>query len=334
MKQFILLILVTFATTNLAYAQEPQKVKYKNPFEQLGYKNIKVATLSKGKYQEFHDLDSIVQIGSTLVNVNSRKIVGFVTHDTTKQSQNASVPSRWMSIDPLAHEFYSYNPYNFCLNNPLKFIDPDGRKAIENQPNENNAEKDKEPQTKPNDVIILTFPNMKIDIGNGTKISGLGHAGVLLIDNKTGLTKYYEYGRYESNKGEVRHYSVSDVVIGKDGLPTPESLSKVMTEISTISGQGGDVQGAYVKNEDFNGMNNYAQEKLQDNSNPDRKSYSWYPPMNHCGTFSWKVADSANDTSIPQSAQDAWTPITMMQALQRTYPNMEYDAKTQKAKIK
>lgn len=79
MKQHILFILSIFASISLAYAQEQKEVKYQNPFEQAGYKNVKVATLSKGKYQEFHDLDSIVQIGSTLINVNSRKIVGFVT---------------------------------------------------------------------------------------------------------------------------------------------------------------------------------------------------------------------------------------------------------------
>jgi len=206
-------------------------------------------------------------------------------------------------------------------------------KAIENQDDKNSDDKQTQ-QVKPNDVIILVFPDMKIDIGNGTKISGLGHAGVLLIDNKTGLTKYYEYGRYESEKGEVRHYAVSDVVMGKDGLPTPESLSKVMGEISAISGQGGNIEGAYIQNEDFKTMNNYAQEKLQENTDSDRKPYSWTPPMNHCGTFSWKVADAAKDVSIPQKVQDTWTPNTMIQALQRTYHCMHYDSETQKAEVK
>ncbi len=29
------------------------------------------------------------------------------------------------------------------------------------------------------------------------KLSDLGHAGVLFINGKTGVTKYYEYGRYD-----------------------------------------------------------------------------------------------------------------------------------------
>ncbi|HFG0566834.1 TPA: hypothetical protein ACGFUW_002624, partial [Flavobacterium psychrophilum] len=36
-------------------------------------------------------------------------------------------PGRWMSPDPLSEEFPSYSPYNFCFNNPMKFVDPDGR---------------------------------------------------------------------------------------------------------------------------------------------------------------------------------------------------------------
>ena len=38
--------------------------------------------------------------------------------------------SIWLSTDPLAEKFPSYSPYNYCLNNPLNLVDPDGKWPI------------------------------------------------------------------------------------------------------------------------------------------------------------------------------------------------------------
>src|SRR5574343_1345532 len=35
--------------------------------------------------------------------------------------------SIWLSVDPLAEKFPSHSPYSFCFNNPLRFIDPEGK---------------------------------------------------------------------------------------------------------------------------------------------------------------------------------------------------------------
>ena len=37
---------------------------------------------------------------------------------------------RWLVQDPLAEKYYPFSPYNYCVNDPVMFVDPDG-KAIE-----------------------------------------------------------------------------------------------------------------------------------------------------------------------------------------------------------
>ena len=99
------------------------------PFESLG-KTVKVLTLSNGKYNENFPNDSIMRIGSVLYNRNTGELVSVIPPDTLGQPRT-DVPSRWLSIDPLAHKFAAWSPYNFVMNNPVYFIDPDGRETTD-----------------------------------------------------------------------------------------------------------------------------------------------------------------------------------------------------------
>ena len=33
---------------------------------------------------------------------------------------------RWLSVDLMADKYPSLSPYNYCANNPLRFVDPSG----------------------------------------------------------------------------------------------------------------------------------------------------------------------------------------------------------------
>lgn len=38
--------------------------------------------------------------------------------------------SLWLNIDPKLEKYPSYSSYNYCLNNPINSIDPDGKEVF------------------------------------------------------------------------------------------------------------------------------------------------------------------------------------------------------------
>lgn len=128
---FLFLAVSSFAQEELSKeekARREKNIEAGNPFKKFGYK-AKVATLSKGKYLEVHDLDSIVVIGSVRFHVDRKEIVGLVERDSSNgiyARPIGDMPSRWLSPDPLAEEFTSWSPYTFVFNNPVRFNDPTG----------------------------------------------------------------------------------------------------------------------------------------------------------------------------------------------------------------
>ena len=108
------------------------------------------------------------------------------------------------------------NRYAYSANDPVNAMDPSG-----------------------NDAVLIVCPQYR-----ASGIPFTGHAGVLLIDDRSGSTRYYEYGRYDSeNLGFVMRRPVNDLEMADSGLPTEASLRRVMATLSRVSGKGGPVQG-------------------------------------------------------------------------------------------
>lgn len=153
---------------------------------------------------------------------------------------------------------HNFNRYSYANNNPYKYVDPDGR-----------------------DAVAIVFPDYKISVA-GTKVSNLGHAGLLNINPDTGLTRYYEFGRY-GNDGMVRNIRLDNDVVMSGGAPTSASLAKVFAEISSKSGQGGAISAAYFSGADFASVEAFAS-PLVGLSGSDG-GYGDWSMYNSCGTF-------------------------------------------------
>ncbi|MCX8711358.1 hypothetical protein J3U57_02330 [Gilliamella sp. B3464] len=137
-------------------------------------------------------------------------------------------------------------------------------------------------------IIPLVFPDylIRIDILDSTiRVPLLGHAGALIINGKSGQTKYYEYGRYPpGDLGRTRKVSINNVKITSSKMIEISSFKKLLRQISANSGQRGNIRGAILRKENIYDISvEYCEQKIRENDDPERKPYSIY--SNSCMTF-------------------------------------------------
>ena len=90
-----------------------EKNYYPFGLEHKGYNNVVNGTEHKWKYQ----------------GKEHEEELGLNTYDFGARNYMPDL-GRWTTIDPLAEDFVNYTPYNSMMNNPIMFIDPDGRAAM------------------------------------------------------------------------------------------------------------------------------------------------------------------------------------------------------------
>ena len=167
---------------------------------------------------------------------------------------------KWTAKDPIDFAGGDSNLYGYVANDPVNWVDPEGL-----------------------DGIFVHYDGYSVNTGLGFNLP-LGHAGAVAVDPKTGTTRYYEYGRYESDFGQIKRRSIPDLKIGPDKKPTPESLKKLYEYLSKVIGKGFPVSAEYYSDADYQKIVNFVAVMM---NNPKRDPYNWSPlaKQNHCKTF-------------------------------------------------
>ncbi|WP_172805236.1 RHS repeat domain-containing protein [Aquiflexum balticum] len=107
--------------------------------EDVWFDNMMVMSVSSAIVQETHydpwGLE-LTGIGYEYAGVKKNKYLfngkeliednGLQYYDYGARMYDPAI-GRWGIVDPLADQFQSWSPYSFSFNNPLRFIDPDGR---------------------------------------------------------------------------------------------------------------------------------------------------------------------------------------------------------------
>jgi len=193
--KWLVLLYVIILSSYFAHAQ--------NPFTEYGY-TPKIATLSQEQFNEFFDNGTIAQIGSVLYNTKSKQIVAFVETDTlySEATLEPDIVSRWISPDPLADRYPSWSPYNYTMNNPIKFIDPDGQVIVDANGNEVVVEQDKDGKYTGN----YTFAE-----GTSQEVQDqfMANGGTLLSEMMT-IETGTEYVTAAIESEENIHYTISE----------------------------------------------------------------------------------------------------------------------------
>jgi len=144
---------------------------------------------------------------------NVRRVMGYSYFGARYYDPELSI---WLSVDPMAHKTPGVSPYAYCVNNPVRLIDPDGRDWIEVDANGRSTitpmegndvlisqKTGKRQELSGNGVFAAARNEVRDDNGNviSTTLSGMSKSDATATFNFMGDNTDVEWGRIEADNG-------------------------------------------------------------------------------------------------------------------------------------